>query len=68
MTQRIMPYEVLKSYENIPQLEKYFSAVGKKYFSNWRKIFSQLWEICHESDTKKRCPRRITAARAKRSL
>ena len=51
MTQRIKTYEVLKSNEKYLQLEKYFSSVGKKYFSNWRKIFSQLWKICHESDT-----------------
>ena len=44
MTQRIKPYEVLKSNKNIPswrnifpQLERNISLTGDKYFYSWQK-------------------------------
>ena len=49
MTQRIKPYEVLKSYENIPswrnifpQLEKNISLTGEKYFLSYGKYVTKV--------------------------
>ena len=63
MTQRIKPYEVLKSNKNIsswrnifPQLEKNISLTGEKYFLSYgkyvTKVTSILWglsSIAHKS-------------------
>ena len=52
MTQRIKPYEVLKSYENIPswrnifpQLEKNISLTGEKYFLSYGKYVTKVTSI-----------------------
>ena len=49
MTQRIKPYEVLKSYENIPswrnifpQLERNISLTGEKYFLSYGKYVTKV--------------------------
>ena len=49
MTQRIKPYEVLKSYEKFPswrnifpQLEKNISLTGEKYFLSYGKYVTKV--------------------------
>ena len=49
MTQRIKPYEVLKSYENIsswrnifPQLERNISLTGEIYFLSYGKYVTKV--------------------------
>ena len=52
MTQRIKPYEVLKSYEKFPswrnifpQLEKNISLTGEKYFLSYGKYVTKVTSI-----------------------
>ena len=52
MTQRIKPYEVLKSYENIPswrnifpQLERNISLTGEIYFLSYGKYVTKVTSI-----------------------
>lgn len=59
MTQRIKPYEALKSYENIPswrnifpQLERNISLTGEKYFLSYGKYVTKVTSILRALSSK----------------